>query len=92
MLCGETLEQLRKLAGLSQWELSNRTGVDRSKLSLAESGYVKLNRPEQLKVRTVLAEQIDANYNLARYLIAKIDGRELTPNCAGDSVADTVTM
>ena len=45
---------LRKLAGITQHQLAKRTGVDRSKLSLVETGQLHFNADEARKVRGAL--------------------------------------
>ena len=48
---GEKIKKLRLAAGLSQWEVEKRTGVDRSTLSTIESGYVA---PSEKQVRQLI--------------------------------------
>jgi len=57
---GMDLRQLRKMAGLTQWELAQRCGVSRMRLSLAECGQVELSAEEEADVRGVLLEVIKA--------------------------------
>jgi transcriptional regulator with XRE-family HTH domain len=52
------LRQLRKMADLTQWELAQRCGVSRMRLSLAECGQVELRPEEETNVRSVLLELI----------------------------------
>jgi DNA-binding XRE family transcriptional regulator len=52
------LKQLRKMAALTQFELAQRCGVSRMKLSLAECGYVDLYPEEVLGVHRALLEAI----------------------------------
>lgn len=47
---------LREASGLTQLELAKRAGVDRTRVSLWESGYVRLSRTEKRRVRTVLLD------------------------------------
>jgi transcriptional regulator with XRE-family HTH domain len=53
------LRDLRLMAGLTQCDVAKETGVDRSKLSLAENQYVELRPEEQAAVRRVLLERIE---------------------------------
>jgi transcriptional regulator with XRE-family HTH domain len=48
------LKKLRDLSGLTQTQLSRLAGIDRARLSLAESGQVKLSDTEVVMVRSVL--------------------------------------
>lgn len=65
------LKQLRKLAGLTQFELAQRCGVSRMRLSLAECGQVKLREDEQSAVRTVLIESIETRASQLRSVLSE---------------------
>lgn len=43
----ERLKKMRELAGLSQFALASRTGIDRTTISYIENGHV-VPRPEQI--------------------------------------------
>lgn len=47
------LKKLRELAGMTQAELAHETGIDRTRLSLAESGYARLTDAETDSVRRI---------------------------------------
>jgi len=47
-LLGKQLRIIREARGMSQWDLSNKTGIDRSRLSLIENGHIGLTN-EQLE-------------------------------------------
>ena len=49
-----SLKSLREASGLSQYEVANRAGVDRTRLSLAENGHVRLAANEEDAIRRVL--------------------------------------
>ena len=51
-----TLKQLREASGLTQLELAKRAKLDRTRLSLYESGYVQLSTIEEQRIRAVLLE------------------------------------
>lgn len=53
------LKRLRDLSGLTQTQLSRLAGIDRARLSLAESGQVKLSATEADTVRNVLIQQME---------------------------------
>jgi len=46
---------------LTQFDVARRSGVDRSKLSLAENGHVDLSGEEIIAIRKVLLERIESN-------------------------------
>jgi transcriptional regulator with XRE-family HTH domain len=48
------LKKLRELAGLRQIELARAAGIDRSRLSFAESGYVQLDADEEAAARKIV--------------------------------------
>lgn len=52
------LRSLREASGLSQFAAANRAGLDRTRLSLAENGHIKLNENEERAIRSVLVEAI----------------------------------
>ena len=58
------IKKLRELSGLTQTELSNLSRIDRSRLSLAESGQVKLSATETETVRKVLLRQMEKRASL----------------------------
>ena len=53
-----SLRDKRKLAALSQYEVAQRSGISRMRLSLAECGQVALRTEEQNAVVNVLLEAI----------------------------------
>ncbi len=54
----QDLRSLREASGLSQFAAANRAGLDRTRLSLAENGHVRLSEEEESAVRGVLVEAI----------------------------------
>jgi transcriptional regulator with XRE-family HTH domain len=54
----KSLKSLREASGLSQFAAANRVGLDRTRLSLAENGHVRLTQDEDSAVRAVLLEAI----------------------------------
>jgi transcriptional regulator with XRE-family HTH domain len=51
----KNLKRLRELAGMTQAELAHETGIDRTRLSLAESGFTRLTATETEEVKDVAA-------------------------------------
>jgi transcriptional regulator with XRE-family HTH domain len=56
----EIVKERRKRAGMSQFQLSQRSGVPRMKLSLAETGQIELSQKEEEALRRALTEYISA--------------------------------
>lgn len=54
------LREMRAMSGLSQPELSRRSGVGRTRLSLAENGHVRLAADEIEAVDAVLRASIQS--------------------------------
>jgi len=52
------VKELRKMAGLTQWELAQKCGVSRMKLSLAECGQAELSTDDLAAVNKILREMI----------------------------------
>lgn len=55
------LRALRRTARLTQLELSQRTGIDRAKLSFAECGYVQLNPDEAAAIKRAITEAAESH-------------------------------
>jgi len=53
------LKELRRMADLTQFELAQRCGVSRMRLSLAECGQIELNANEDSAVRKTLMGVIE---------------------------------
>jgi hypothetical protein len=62
---GTHLKQIRSLAGLSQYSVSVGTGIDRSRLSSIENGYVCARADEIQQIERFVA---DAEYQRAARL------------------------
>jgi transcriptional regulator with XRE-family HTH domain len=54
------LKELRRMADLTQFELAQRCGVSRMRLSLAECGQLQLRQDEDSAVRKVLLGVIES--------------------------------
>jgi len=54
------IRQLRKTARITQWELADRTGISRMRLSLAECGYVSLTAAELAAVESATVSTAEA--------------------------------
>jgi transcriptional regulator with XRE-family HTH domain len=72
------LRQLRKMARASQAELALRTGINRTRLSFAENGYLELTAEEQAKIRKVIAKTAETNAVNVRTAVGLIEDRALT--------------
>lgn len=52
------LQKLRRIAGLTQFAVSKASGIDRTRLSLAECGHVQLSNEEYATVKRTLVGEI----------------------------------
>ncbi|MGA2978043.1 MAG: helix-turn-helix transcriptional regulator [Terriglobales bacterium] len=52
------IRELRKAADCSQWGLAKATGIDRSRLSLMECGYVEPSAAELEKIEQALLTEV----------------------------------
>jgi len=68
------LKELRRMADLTQWELAQRCGVSRMRLSLAECGQVELRPEEIIATREVLLERIESR---AAQIKGVLSGKEV---------------
>ena len=50
-----TLREARFFKGLNQWDISVKTGIPQSKLSLVERGYIDLREDEKRKIAKALS-------------------------------------
>jgi len=64
------LREMRELAGITQFSLSRRSGVSRTRLSLAECGEVELNETEKRKITTFLLAAIQLQHARAESVLA----------------------
>ena len=48
------LKRLREVLGLTQFDVAKKSGVERTRLSLAECGHVTLSRDEKDSIRRTL--------------------------------------
>jgi transcriptional regulator with XRE-family HTH domain len=53
------IKEMRGMADLTQFDLAQRCGVSRMRLSLAECGQLKLHPEEDSAVRKILLEAIE---------------------------------
>jgi transcriptional regulator with XRE-family HTH domain len=70
------LKKLRRMADLTQFQLAQRCGVSRMRLSLAECGQLQLRPDEDRAVRNVLLRVIESR---AAQLKGVLSGREAVP-------------
>lgn len=52
------LKAIRRMAGFTQYRLATRSGVSRTKLSLAECGDVELTSEEQRRIKEILFQEL----------------------------------
>ena len=69
------IRELRRMAGLTQWQLAQRCGVSRMRVSLAECGQVELRQDEESAVRALLLEAIKTCASKIRSVLS--DGRSV---------------
>jgi transcriptional regulator with XRE-family HTH domain len=67
---GDRLRWLRALAGVRQYQLAQDCGVGRTRLSLAENGYVRLRPDEQEAVESALLRVIERRVADCRALLS----------------------
>jgi hypothetical protein len=64
------LRELRRMADLTQWELAQRCGVSRMRLSLAECCQLALRPEEESAVRNVLLDAIKTRESKIRGILS----------------------
>ena len=52
------IRQLRKTGRLTQFEVSQRTGIDRTRLSFAECGYLQLTADEKQAIKRAITDEM----------------------------------
>ena len=63
------LRELRRIAGLTQFAVSKASGVDRTRLSLAECGHVQLRNDEYVAVQNALVREIQRRTSEAQNIL-----------------------
>jgi transcriptional regulator with XRE-family HTH domain len=66
------IKKCRQLAGLSQFKLSKSTGIERSRISLAECGHITLEPDEFARVRSALIQAMVARTEQVRESVAEL--------------------
>lgn len=77
---GHHLKQIRALAGLSQYSVSLGTGIDRSRLSSIENGYVSA-RTDEIEQIERLDRVLSVGHREANDLC-----NDMTSNVMGDAI------
>ncbi len=70
---GEKIKKLRLAAGLSQWEVEKRTGVDRSTLSTIESGYVAPSEKQVRQLIRILSAAVKDRVKVVSKVAAEVE-------------------
>jgi len=52
------IRQLRRTGRLTQFEVSQRTGIDRTRLSFAECGYLQLTGDEEQAIKRAITDEM----------------------------------
>ncbi len=66
------VKDLRNAARLTQIELAQRSGIERTRLSLAECGYLSLTDEEASSILRAIAEAAEARILSVRQALAQI--------------------
>jgi transcriptional regulator with XRE-family HTH domain len=69
----EKLKELRRLAGWTQTRTAARSGVNRAKLGMVESGEISLNPEEESAVRKVLLAAVRERESQIRGVLANAE-------------------
>jgi predicted transcriptional regulator len=54
------LRNLRRVSGLTQWDLAHATGIDRSKICFIETGRIQVKPEEERTIRRALESAMRA--------------------------------
>jgi transcriptional regulator with XRE-family HTH domain len=66
----KALRRLREKAGLTQYVVARKSGVTRMRLSLAESGQLRLSPAEEAAVREAIRQGIEEQAVRLQHLLA----------------------
>ena len=72
------LRTIRELLGPSQTEFAYRVGINRSKLSLIENGYLSASAEEEQRMRTELLHEVQNHRSLLDRAVAWLEGNSAT--------------
>ncbi len=82
--------KVRRLAGCTQFQLANRTGISRVRLSLAETGQLRLRPEEKRALLDVLLREVTRTFTELQKVRQTLDKSEGLPMIAGEpSEAET---
>jgi len=56
-----------KILGLSQYELTKRTGISQGRISLAKRGYFDFREDEKQKIIKVLSREIQSQFTAEQF-------------------------
>jgi DNA-binding XRE family transcriptional regulator len=83
--------KVRRLAGCTQFQLANRTGISRVRLSLAETGQLRLRPEEKRAVLDLLLREVTRSLNELQKVRQAMGKNEDLPVIVGEpSEAETV--
>jgi transcriptional regulator with XRE-family HTH domain len=84
-----SIRELRRMTGCTQVELSNRTGISRLRLCLAETGQLRLKPEEKKKLLGVLLRQVVRSSNELQRVRGALEGQDLSEIAGEPSEAET---
>jgi transcriptional regulator with XRE-family HTH domain len=69
----ERLRELREILGLSQYQMSSLTGIERSRISAIECSHVALTSEEISKVKRAVLLALERRTGQFRQVLAKLE-------------------
>ena len=69
----QNIKQFREEAGLSQMALARRSGLSRSRLQMAEAGYIALREDELTAIQRVFGDEIHERAIRFKTLLAQTE-------------------
>lgn len=89
-MANPNFKELRRLTGCTQVSLASKTGINRVRLSLAETGQLRLKPEEKVKILRTLVREMERSSSAitkARHALSEQD----SPAIAGESSIESLT-
>jgi transcriptional regulator with XRE-family HTH domain len=89
------LRKLRRLTGCSQAELATRAGINRGRISLAETGQLRLRPDEVKKLRAILVRAVACSTNKLQKMqrvLHDSEDSEIGPTQASEPASEQVNV
>ena len=89
-MANPSFKELRRLAGCTQVSLASRTGINRVRLSLAETGQLRLRPEEKVKILRTLMREMERSSSAIKKARQALSNQD-PPALAGETPLESLT-